>query len=93
MNIKALTKLVEFEQLKKWDMIIVKWSDYACRHSDKKPVEFYRIYQNKATHDEIICRLKGNHYFNYKMHLGLDRIGINTSQALEVWQIKEESDE
>jgi hypothetical protein len=43
---------------------------------------------NKIRSDEIICKLKGNHYFNWKMHLGFDTPNVNTSQALSVYQVK-----
>jgi hypothetical protein len=82
MELKPLETLGEFENLKKGDCIIVKWSDYTVRHTPNcNRIEFYRIAENKKSQQEIICRMKGNHYFNYRMYME------NNSCALEVIQV------
>lgn len=88
--LEKLESLEEFEKLKKGDHILVKWSDYFVeRQKNANNIMTYYIEKIQKYDPEIICRIKGNHYFNYKMHLGLDTPDINTSQALEVYLIKE----
>lgn len=79
-----LTKPEEFENLKKNDLILVKWADYQVKHLPNcKKIMFYNIYENKKRSDEIICKLRGNHYFNWKIYLQ------NLSWAEEVYLVKE----
>jgi len=81
----------QFLALKKNDQILVEWTDFVVRHRQDHggctKVMHYYIYENKTRCDEIICRYKGNHYFNWKMYLGLDTPGVNTSQAMEIYQV------
>lgn len=85
-----LWTLEQFESLKKGDLIYVKWSDYFVKHhKESRSIMFYKIDEVKIENNEIICSLENNHYFNYKMYLELDTIGINTSQASEVWLIED----
>ena len=89
MKMIKLKKEEQFLELKKGDLIAVKWSRFFVKHHENAETEMtYNIHENKSHSDEIICKIKGNHYFNYKMHLGLDTPGVNTSNALEVYLIK-----
>ena len=82
MEFVKMESIEQFEGLKKWDVIIVKWNDYFVKHHEgAKNIMFYRIHQNKKSYEEIICRLKGNHYFNY------DRYLQGLSNALEVYRV------
>ena len=87
MNIKKLTTLEEFEQLKVGDTILVQWRE--TRKTMKK-LMVYEIPRVCHNFDEIICNIKQNTYFNYKMHLGLDTLGVCTSNARGVWLIESE---
>lgn len=72
----------QFEDLKKGDFIIVKWSENWVSHTPKaKEIMMYSIIENKKSDKEIICTKKDNHYINYKMYLK------KTSGALEVFKI------
>jgi len=89
MNIKKLESLEQFEKLEKGETILVIWSDFFVRHTEgASKIMVYNIEKLQKYNDEIICKIKGNHFFNYKMHLGLDTPGINTSQALEVYKLE-----
>ncbi len=94
MKLIELTTPEQFLALKKNDQLIVEWTDFYVKHHQYyggcTKIMTYYVVDNKTSHDEIILRTKGNHYFNWKMHLGLDRIGINTSQALSVHKIEVE---
>jgi hypothetical protein len=69
-EINKLTKIEQFKALKKGDAILVKWWDnWVTHHPRTKKIMFYNIYENKVRCDEIICRLQGNHYFNYMSYL------------------------
>jgi len=84
MKITKLTTKEQFEKLKRWDLIIVEWSDYSIKHhDDMKRIMTYRIYENKTRLEEIICKLKNNHYFNYDLYLK------GQSHALDVYKIEE----
>lgn len=90
MGITELNNLSQFEQLKRGQQILVQWSNFFVRHHDKaENIMLYKIYKHKPEQNEIICRLKNNHYFNYKMFLGLDTLDINTSQAVKIYLIEE----
>lgn len=82
MRIARLKTIEQFENLKKRDLILVKWSDYKAKH-DKgcKKVMLYKIYENKKIDHEIICQKRNNHYFNYLMYLA------NESQAKQVYSV------
>ena len=89
MKIIQLTTPEEFLNLKRNDTLIVEWSDYFVKHTEKSSniMCYQNIYMNKIRSDEIICRLKGNHYFNWKMYLGIDTPNVNTSQAIKVFLV------
>lgn len=90
MKLVKLTTKKDFIKLKIGDFILVKWSDFFVKHHENShKIMSYSVYENKIRSDEIICKIKGNHYFNWKMYLGLDTIGVNTSQALTVYKIVE----
>lgn len=83
MKFILLNKEQQFKELKKGDFIIVKWlKGYAEHTPNCKEIMSYNIYQNKSYHHEIICRIKGNHYFNYRMYLE------GKSGALEVYKVE-----
>jgi len=70
MKLIKLETLEQFEELKIGDFIIVKWSDYNIKHNEgMEKIMSYSIVENRKSNNEIICRIKGNHYFNYKMLL------------------------
>ncbi|CEK34361.1 hypothetical protein UMC2_35721 [[Clostridium] sordellii] len=80
MDIKLLDKIEQFRQLKKGDMILVRWSDYYIKHTKGiKPIMIYDI--QKIVGNEVICQSKNNHYFNYKLYLE------KKSAALEIYKI------
>jgi len=85
MNFKKLTKLEEFQSLKAGDRIVVEWFEW---FKGLKQIMYFEIPMVQHFENEIICNTKSNIYFNYKMHLGLDRIGVNTSNAKEVFLIE-----
>jgi len=92
MKITKLETPERFLELKKNDQILVQWTDFYVKHHQDQggctKLMHYYVYENKKSWDEIICRVKGNHYFNWKMHLGLDTVGVNTSQAMEIYKIE-----
>lgn len=66
---KTLTKLQEFQDLKKWDKVICSffrdvWCDIRKRRFWK-----FKIVENKEYSKEIILEKKDNIYFNYEMFL------------------------
>lgn len=85
MNIKKLTTLEEFQNLKVGDTILVRWGEVPRLG---KRVMLYEISRVQHSYNEIICNTKSNHYFNYKMHLGLDTEGVCTSNAKEVYLVE-----
>lgn len=83
MNIKRLETTEDFESLKKGDKILVEWSDYWLSHAtNAKKVMLYNIYQNKTSDKEIICQLKGNHYFNYEKYLNGDSVALDVYKVV-----------
>ena len=85
MNIKKLTTLEEFKNLKVGDTIIVQWGECGRGMKTVMALEIPRV-QHEC--NEIICDVKKNIYFNYKMHLGLDTKGVCTSNAREVYLVE-----
>ena len=83
--IKLMT-IEDFENLSAGDLIIVKWDKYIQKHNNCNEIESYKIYENKKRCEEIICKLRGNHYFNYDMHVK------GQSSALEVYKVESEED-
>lgn len=83
MNFIKLTTKEQFESIRRGDTIIVKWSEYFTNHTqDCKEIMMYTVYQNKKDCNEIICRKKNNHFFNYELFLQ------EKSQALEIYKIE-----
>lgn len=81
MDFELLDSIEQFKQLKKGDMILVRWSDYFVKHTKSaKPIMLYSI-DKIHLDNEIICQRKDNHYFNYSMYLR------NNSVALEVYKV------
>lgn len=86
---KKLETMDEFLKLDKGDTIVVVWSDnFLCHTQKSKKIMMYKIYDAKHHSDEIICQIKDNHYFNYKMYLGLDTQNKNTSNARAVYKLE-----
>lgn len=84
MKFELLNTTEQLEQLKKGDVILVKWDDFFVRHHPKtKQTMFYSILENKTDQQEIICTKKDNHYFNY------DRYIEKLSSAVEVYKVTE----
>lgn len=82
MKLEFMNTEEQFKNLKKDELILVKWTDNWVKHMPKaKNVMFYNIYQNKSEQKEIICKRKNNHYFNY------DRYLQGLSSALEVYKV------
>ena len=80
MDIELLDNIEQFKQLKKGDMILVRWSDYYIKHTKCiKTIMFYEI--QKILGNEVICQSRNNHYFNYDMYLK------RNSVALEVYKV------
>lgn len=86
MKLELINSKEQFEQIKKGDLILVKWSDYYVKHTPKtKNIMFYNVYENKSkdSYTEIICQRKDNHFFNYMRYLE------KLSNALEVYKVIE----
>lgn len=80
MNIELLESIDKFNELKKGDEILVRWSDYFVKHTQgAKPIMFYKI--PMVLGSEIICQKKYNHYFNYNLYLE------KKSVALDVYKV------
>jgi hypothetical protein len=86
MKITRLETLEQFRNLTVGQTILVKWRE--CGRGTK-PLMLYIIPRVQHQCNEIICDVKKNVYFNYKMHLGLDTAGRNTSNAREVYLIED----
>ena len=84
MDIKKITTLEEFQNLQVGDTIIVRFGE--CGRGMKE-IMVFNIPMVQHQYDEIICDMKKNIYFNYKMHLGIDRPGICTSNAKDVFKV------
>lgn len=79
-----LTNVEEFENLKKGDRLLVKWSKEFKKYYPKaKNIELYSIAYVSTKDHEVICRRKDNHYFHYLRYLN------NQSWALSVLKIIE----
>lgn len=84
MKFTLLDKKEQCENLKKGDLIVVKWIDCWVKHTPKaKNIMFYSVVENKEDCHEIICQKKDNHFFNYKRYLA------GTSGAKEVYLVEE----
>lgn len=80
MRFELLNNKEQFKELKKGDMIIVKWKEYYTRRTQGvKEIMFYKI--AKIYENEIICQKKYNHYFIYDNYLKKE------SNALEVYKV------
>ena len=82
LNLELLTKKEDFENLKKKQLIIVKWKEGSSEHVKGNGVREYRIVDVSSRH-EIILQKRGNIYFNYVMHLN------DESNVKEVYRVVE----
>ena len=64
-EVKHLTTLEDFENIKKWDFVACKF------HRDIPYYEtrfrIFEVYENKERTKEIILEIENNIYFNYEM--------------------------
>lgn len=82
LNLKLLTKNEEFEELKKKQLIIVKWKENSEEFKRGNGVREYRVV-DILRGKEIICQKRNNIYFNFEMYLKKE------STALEVYKVVE----
>lgn len=81
MKVKLLECKEDFEEIEIGDLILVHWSDYYTRRTEKiEEVMFYKIANIQK--NEIICNRKYNHFFNYSLYLD------KKSNALEVYKVE-----
>jgi len=64
-----LTKLFQFEQLRKGQIVAVEFKRDVSDYPKKIRFGVFPIYQNKSDTKEIILQRKNNIYFNYEMFL------------------------
>lgn len=83
LKLKLLTKKEEFEELKKKQLIIVKWKENAEEYKRGNGVREYRVV-DILRGKEILCQKRNNVYFNFEMYLK------NESSASEVYKVVEE---
>lgn len=83
LKLRLLTKKEEFEDLKKKQLIIVKWKEGSREYAKGNGVREYRIVDINNKH-EIILQTRGNIYFDYKMYLQ------KKSNIEEVYRVVEE---
>ena len=83
LKLRLLTKKEEFEELKKKQLVIVKWKEDSSEYVKGNGVREYRIVDITDRH-EIILKTRGNIYFNYIMHLNKE------SNVAEVYRVVEE---
>jgi hypothetical protein len=76
-KIKALTKLADFEGLKKGDMVVCEWDLDSYKGKKRTRFASYEVVDNKADYSEIILQTQMNVYFNYKMFLDSKRNGVS----------------
>ena len=72
MRVHKPETIEDFEMLRPNDVVVVQWSDNWVRHNDgATKIMAYNIHSVKTSkgYTEVICRLKGNHYFNYDRYL------------------------
>lgn len=82
LHLSLLDEQMDFEELNKGDLLVVKWSDYYVRHTiGAKKIMTYNVVDIKTSAPEIILRTKNNHFFNWLMYLE------NRSNAEEVYAI------
>lgn len=83
LKLRLLTKKEEFENLKKKQLIIVKWKEGSSEYVKGNGVREYRIVDINNRH-EIILQKRGNIYFDYTMYLNKE------SNVEEVCRVVEE---
>ena len=82
MKFELMNTKEQFIDIKKGELILVKWAENWVRHTPRsKKVTLYSIYDIKHYDEEVICQRKDNHYFNY------DRYLQGVSGALEVYRV------
>ena len=79
-----LTTKEQFESLKEFDEIVVRWSDDYAKNKKIEKLMAYNIHEIKRELDVIICQRNGHHYFNYRTILA------GTSNAKTVYLIESE---
>ena len=85
MQVREINTVEEFESLKRGDMLLIEWSDEFVKHHPKsKKIDLYTIFKVSLNDHEVICRMKGNHYFNYNLYLD------NKSCAVKVLRVLKE---
>lgn len=83
MRFQLLTTRKEFENLKKGDRLLIRWSDYFVRHTQgAKEIMLYNIAEILENNHEIICQKRYNHYFNYNCFLE------GRSNALKIYKVE-----
>ena len=81
MKLEFLYTEFQFNNLKKGDYILVKWSDYNVKHDRNiNKIMSYPIVEIKEN-KEIIFKMPENHYFNWERYL------LGLSGAEEVYFI------
>lgn len=85
LKLRLLTKKEEFENLKKKQLIIVKWKEGSSEYVKGNGVREYRIVDIN-NRNEIILQKRGNIYFDYTMYLNKE------SNIKEVYRVVEEDE-
>lgn len=81
-NTKQLTKLEDFQSLKKGDLVAVEW--HRDNYVGDKRTRFapYFVVENKERTTEIILQKKNNVYFNYSMFLFPEKEGQSNCKSI-----------
>lgn len=70
MQLKKLTTIEEFENLKQGDIVVVEYDEKQPYWNKKmQGIKSYNIHSVKTRQKELILQIKNNHYFNYEMYL------------------------
>lgn len=85
LKLRLLTKKEEFEELKKKQLIIVKWKEGATEYIKGNGVREYRISEITGRH-EVILQKRGNIYFNYIMYLNKESNVEEVYRVVEEWK-------
>jgi len=79
---RPLTKLQDFQSLKKGDLVVVEWKRDMYFGNKQKRFGSYEIVENKERTNEIILQTKNNVYFNYNMFLNPENGISNLKSAI-----------